>query len=66
MKIGKDLEVSSIGPALARSDLGKAAVPQSDRCSPKWDSNSFPCEYNLAFLLHHCLVQRMVINRTVN
>ena len=24
MKIGKDLEVGSIGPTLARSDLGKA------------------------------------------
>jgi hypothetical protein len=34
MKISKDLEVGSIGPALARSDLGKAEVPQSDRCCP--------------------------------
>jgi len=60
------LEVGSIGLALARSDLGKAEVPQSDRCSARWDSNSFPCKYSLAFLLHHSLVQRMLINRTSN
>ena len=35
MKIGKDFEVGSIGSALARSDLGKAEEPQSDRCYPK-------------------------------
>lgn len=33
IKIGKDLEVGSIGPTLARSDLGKAEVTESDCCS---------------------------------
>jgi len=58
MKIGKDLEVGGIGQKWTRKSRST-----SDRRSPKWDSNSFPCEHSLTFLLHHCLAQRMLINR---